>query len=281
MKYTVLGFSQARMVELGMDVVDAGILRWLADFAGTGKMESRIADSVVVYLVRPGYLARQMPVLGLGSRQAVAKRLQALVEKKVLVDWIMGVETRGKPAAKLFYGFGPAYEGLVAEPERQPQLSGATTPVVTGRQPQLSDSSVSNSSSKDSIPGSPAGVARRAGGDPRIKRLIDLFFETFKADRRNAGQAPTVTGRWGADLKRLLVHHDEAFIASVMRVFFAWEKRGRLSWGAFMESFDNLLARAAQENGSGAAKRELSEEDRRYEELVKQLRMARGPGAVA
>ena len=38
MKYTIEGFSQLEMIRIGMDAIDALILRWFIDFKDSGKM---------------------------------------------------------------------------------------------------------------------------------------------------------------------------------------------------------------------------------------------------
>jgi len=77
--------------------------------------------------------------------------------------------------------------------------------------------------------------------DPRIKRLIDYFFEAFKKRR---GFEPTVNGgAWGNIFKRLLRESSEETIRIVIDSFFAYDKRTRLSIHDFDRSFDNVFGR--------------------------------------
>ena len=49
MKYTICGFNQQKLFEYSLDINDAQILRWLIDFAATGKMRKLIENNTVYY----------------------------------------------------------------------------------------------------------------------------------------------------------------------------------------------------------------------------------------
>lgn len=77
--------------------------------------------------------------------------------------------------------------------------------------------------------------------DPRIKKLIDSYYEHFVF---RCGFPPTVNGSaWGKIFKRLLRHCSEETIHVVMTDFFAYEKRTRFSIYDFERSFDNVYKR--------------------------------------
>jgi len=182
MKYTMMGFSQERMMELGMDVVHAAILRWLIDFAGTGKMETRDVGGLPHYLVRPIYVSKQMPCLRLNSRQAVQKRLNELDCMDVLSRH---VDEKGK---KTFYGFGDHYESLLFKTTTPVAKSPkTTTPVVRNdnpscqeRQPQLPDSSIIDESIKNTLPA-------KAGKKKDYRTELKKKFEKAMAEANLAG----------------------------------------------------------------------------------------------
>jgi len=46
MKYEILGFSQPRLLELGLGMDEAMLLRWFVDYQSTGKMRSMEIDPV-------------------------------------------------------------------------------------------------------------------------------------------------------------------------------------------------------------------------------------------
>ena len=112
MKYTLEGFSQARLVELGMDCVDAVILRWLVDFSATGKMRYvDREDGQRLYWVRYDAVIADLPVLRIKSKDRLAKRLQTMVSAGVLIH--RHVRTGGSFS---YFGIGPAYESLLRAP---------------------------------------------------------------------------------------------------------------------------------------------------------------------
>ena len=47
MKYTILGFSQRKAVELGLDLKQLLILRWFVDYKDTDKMSYKIFGFLV------------------------------------------------------------------------------------------------------------------------------------------------------------------------------------------------------------------------------------------
>lgn len=84
MKYTVEGFQQEMVVELGLDYNDVGILRWFVDFMGTGRMQYRDIDGERFYWIKYGYLLEELPVLRIKDKEALAKRLDKMVECGIL-----------------------------------------------------------------------------------------------------------------------------------------------------------------------------------------------------
>lgn len=88
MKYTIMGFSQKRLVELGLDLTDAMILRWVVDFCNT-KSIIKIAHEGKMYLwISYKSLCDDLPILGIKKR-AVAARLQKLDDAGILVSQLI------------------------------------------------------------------------------------------------------------------------------------------------------------------------------------------------
>lgn len=90
MKYTILGFDQAKLVEYGLDVNDAMILRWLIDFAATGKMKKALDKNThnVFYLVNYEAVIKEFPVMGINTTKAIANRFDKYVEKGLLLKTV-------------------------------------------------------------------------------------------------------------------------------------------------------------------------------------------------
>jgi len=79
MKYTIEGFSQDKLLELGLDHTDALILRWFSDFASSGAMLKTVQAGTVYYQVRYEGIIRDLPILGITSTKGIAKRFEKYV----------------------------------------------------------------------------------------------------------------------------------------------------------------------------------------------------------
>ena len=79
MKYTICGFSQQKLFDYGLDINDAQILRWLIDFAATGKMKKLIENNTVYYLVNYEAIICAFPIMGITSTKAIANRFEKYV----------------------------------------------------------------------------------------------------------------------------------------------------------------------------------------------------------
>lgn len=91
MKYTIEGFPQPVLLELGLDAVDAHVIRWWIDFSATGKMRcvDRSADggrgTVRLFWVQYQAVIDDLPVLGITTPNNMARRFMRLVGRGVLV----------------------------------------------------------------------------------------------------------------------------------------------------------------------------------------------------
>ena len=88
----VAGFDQLAMIELGLDIVDAHILQWYLDFAGSGKMRM-LRDSKgeiyseaghIYYWVNYQALINTFPIFGIGTTRAVTKRFSRYVDEGLM-----------------------------------------------------------------------------------------------------------------------------------------------------------------------------------------------------
>jgi hypothetical protein len=110
MRFTIEGYSQARLVELGLGYVEAALLRWLADFAHTGEMrEITDGQGRRLWWVKYDAVAADLPVLGIESPDVMRRRFARLVAAGVLIH--QHVQQRGRFS---YYGFGPQYATLIA-----------------------------------------------------------------------------------------------------------------------------------------------------------------------
>lgn len=86
MKYTIEGFSQERLIELGLDAIDAHILRWFIDFRDTQKMKTVISNKKVWYWVNYSGIINDLPILNIDKR-AIQRRFKKLVNANILLHY--------------------------------------------------------------------------------------------------------------------------------------------------------------------------------------------------
>ena len=83
MQYTVLGFSQTKLLEYKLSIIDAHILRWFVDFYQTGKMVKIFEkdDSGRVYSwVKYDAVMKDLPLLGITNVRVIARRFESLCD---------------------------------------------------------------------------------------------------------------------------------------------------------------------------------------------------------
>ena len=83
MKYTILGFSQAKLLDLHLGINEAMILRWFIDFQSTGKMRKVIIDGREWMWVSYSGVLEAIPIVG-GSTKTISRRFESLEKAGVL-----------------------------------------------------------------------------------------------------------------------------------------------------------------------------------------------------
>ena len=84
MKYNICGFSQEKLVELGLDYADALILQEVKDFYATGRMVTQSIDGKDYFWVKYKMLIESLPVLGIKTRDSIYRRMMKMVDCGVL-----------------------------------------------------------------------------------------------------------------------------------------------------------------------------------------------------
>lgn len=83
MKYTIMGFSQARLLALGLDTQDALTLDWFVTFQNSGRMQTMVIEGQIWYWVNYAGVLRDIPILG-GSVKTISRRFDKLENAGVL-----------------------------------------------------------------------------------------------------------------------------------------------------------------------------------------------------
>lgn len=95
MKYTICGFNQKKLVEYGLDSNDALILRWLIDFAATGKMKKMLENRVIYYQVIYDSIINEFPIMGLNNTKSISNRFDKYVKAGLLLKKRSGSNSGG------------------------------------------------------------------------------------------------------------------------------------------------------------------------------------------
>lgn len=109
MKYTINGFSQAKLIEYGLDEKDSLLLRYLVDFKGSGKMRSRIVGQEEFYWLSYKGVIEEYPILNL-KEDSVYRRLKKLCDKRILKSI-----TIREGGTYSFYNTGENYLSLISD----------------------------------------------------------------------------------------------------------------------------------------------------------------------
>lgn len=112
MKYSIFQFSQEKLLENGLDVIDALILSWFSDFFMTG-MEKRIfkeeSGGKLYGWVKLSKVLEDIPCIGINSEKGIKRRFDGFVEKGIMTRQFV-ITQNGK---KTFYRPTEIYDELV------------------------------------------------------------------------------------------------------------------------------------------------------------------------
>lgn len=113
MRFSIFEYSQEKLVSLGLDVSDALLLNWFANFF-SGKMEKRIfkdsdGQSKIFGWIKISKVQEDLPVLGISTEKGIRRRFDNFVEKGLLERKTINSQS-GK---KSFYKTTDLYESLL------------------------------------------------------------------------------------------------------------------------------------------------------------------------
>lgn len=112
MKYSIFQFSQEKLLENSLDVIDALILSWFADFFMTG-MEKKIfkeeSGGKLYGWVKLSKVLEDIPCIGINSEKGIKRRFDGFVEKGIMTRQSV-ITQNGK---KTYYRPTEIYDELV------------------------------------------------------------------------------------------------------------------------------------------------------------------------
>ncbi len=88
MRFSVFAYSQEKLLENGLDVTDALILDWFANFF-LGKMDKKIfkdenGNQAIFGWVKISKIMEDLPVLGISTEKGIRRRLDSFIEKGIM-----------------------------------------------------------------------------------------------------------------------------------------------------------------------------------------------------
>lgn len=113
MRYSIFEYSQEKLVSLGLDVTDALLLNWFANFF-CGKMEKQMfkdggGKTKIYGWIKISKVIEDLPVIGITSEKGIRKRFDTFVEKGILDKKTLFTHN-GK---KSYYRTTAIYESLI------------------------------------------------------------------------------------------------------------------------------------------------------------------------
>lgn len=148
MKYTILGFSQRRAVELGLDLKHLMVLRWFVDFKDSGKMTTKMFEDDKYYWVKYDGLIQALPILKTTSEDTVYRYLKKLSKVGVLKH-----RTLKQNGVWSFYTIGDLYKELIDDSyvfgnksEGKGKISDGNGKKIGTNNSSIKDTSINNNS---------------------------------------------------------------------------------------------------------------------------------------
>lgn len=99
MKYSIEGFSQAKLLEYNLDILDAFLLRWFADFVASGSMKQTIKNGKIYYWIHYPNVIRELPAMGIHNTKSIALKFEKYVIAGILDKEII----RTQKGANVYY----------------------------------------------------------------------------------------------------------------------------------------------------------------------------------
>ena len=123
MKFTMSGFNQKKLIEFGLDLKDAALLRYFIDFKDTNSMSMIIVDNKPYYWVKYEHLKNDLPILGINNNDALRRRL-----KKLESAGILGHYHKLEEGSYSYYCVGDNYKNLLVSDDEIVDFNNYTPP---------------------------------------------------------------------------------------------------------------------------------------------------------
>jgi uncharacterized phage protein (TIGR02220 family) len=128
MKLSAEGFRQKKLIDYGLDVIDAYILRYFIDFKDSGHMFSKLIDGKQYYWVKYEAVMEALPILNLNKADSVYRRLKKMVQAGILES-----VTVKQGGVYSYYRTGANYIYLIDDSKEVSEISSDINPSISDR----------------------------------------------------------------------------------------------------------------------------------------------------
>ena len=109
MKFTINGFNQNKLIELGLTLEDVMILRYFIDFKDSGNMICEVIDGENYYWVKYEGVMKELPILNL-KKDSLYRRFKKMCSLNILKH-----KTVKRAGNYSYYAVGSKYIELISD----------------------------------------------------------------------------------------------------------------------------------------------------------------------
>lgn len=108
MKYTIEGLQQSELLRLGLDAIDAVILRYIIDFWHTSKMRKTNYQGKEYIWINYSTIIENLPIIGITCKKVLYRRFQKYIDCGLMEHY-----TLKKGGTFSYYRFTELYDNLI------------------------------------------------------------------------------------------------------------------------------------------------------------------------
>ena len=123
MKYSILGFNQAKVVDAGLDLTDLVILQYIIQANGNPSMKHIMVDDVSYVWLSHKKIQEDLPILGI-TEGTLRNKLSTLKKE----GWIISETEKVHTGTNTYYSVSLNATSLINDVQREPRHSEMTCP---------------------------------------------------------------------------------------------------------------------------------------------------------
>lgn len=276
MRYSIFEFNQEKLLEYNLDVADALILNWFANFF-IGGMEKRIFQdgnvNKIYGWIKISKIMEDLPVLGISTEKGIRRRLDHFVE-----SGIMERETiQSQNGKKSFYKTTEVYESLINTKAVKKNQSDEEEKTET-KEVFQSEANKTEASSKNNTEISQGNCSSYAEGNSSSYALNDSVIKDSQIKFNDVRNSAAVNA-YSTNIKKQIQDISEKYFgknafdfsfADKAAAFFKNQNLKPESLELYFDFIKNKVCKKQAENPRGLAYRLFFQNDIMQEFLTKQ-----------